>query len=58
MSLEVIKTIITQKDFKSSQINISHIKQEPIEKKEEIVEKTNPCGDFIRQGFRAIFSNL
>jgi hypothetical protein len=49
MSLEVIKTIITQKELSISQINISAIKQETQEKKEEIIiEKIKPksrCGE-------------
>ena len=39
MSLEVIKTLITQKDFLTTQNNIYHTKQEPIENKEKICEK-------------------
>ena len=38
MSLEVIKTIIAQKDFLTTQNNISYTKQEPIENKEKICE--------------------
>ena len=39
MSLEVIKTFITQKDLLTTQKTISSIKQETFEKKEETFEK-------------------
>jgi hypothetical protein len=39
MSIEIIKNIILQKDFPTTQNNISHIKQEIFEKKEETFEK-------------------
>ena len=49
MSLEVIKTIITQKELSISHVNIIPIKQETQEKKEEIIEKTvkikSRCGE-------------
>lgn len=49
MSLEVIKTIITQKELPISQVNIFPIKQDFQEKKEEIIEKAvkpkSRCGE-------------
>ncbi len=49
MSLEVIKTVITQQDFKTKPNIITHSKQDIIEKKEETVEKKEKsksrCGE-------------
>ena len=49
MSLEVIKTIILQKDFQTTQKTISSIKQETFQKKEENFEKKEKpksrCGE-------------
>ncbi len=49
MSLEVIKTFITQKDLLTTQKNIPSIKQETFEKKEETFEKKEKpksrCGE-------------